>query len=338
MLNARPIYPLALALLLFFGASTLQSTQVDDCSNIRWTKKAGSFDLQMGKCYEQQWRWKEAEQEYLQAGRVGTVDVKNEAFAGLQRIAIHHSSDVDSAESDLGKFYEDRDEWKEAEQHYTASAKDLNGERRTSVLTTAAKVHEKLWLQEGFENLYRYIGYLVSFLVVVYLGIVINRVCRIRRSIQIMPVATSTDESRQRLIFALTTAREELPSLLAPVLTNTFEDVIDAMPVVILPGIEDQLPDATEDLEIGEVKLPIGPWVKLFSRPAVRVFSSWNVGFDAGSAKARIERRRFMNGYREDTRIRTVVVPVASEIQENQITLFAYDVLVKAILLRRNVS
>jgi hypothetical protein len=67
--------------------------------------------------YESHGRWKDAEQEYLQAGRIGAPCVKKEALAAIERLRIHRPPDEDNFEFELGQLYEGDHDWKDAEQH-----------------------------------------------------------------------------------------------------------------------------------------------------------------------------------------------------------------------------
>jgi len=295
----------------------------------------GMFDLDVAKRYEKQSRWKEAEQEYLQAGRAGAPCVKREALSAFERISAHRRSDDEEFESELGKFYEDEHEWKEAEQHYAATAKDAPKSVRDRALENVARVHGHLWLQEWVEDFDRWLGYLVRLLGGLFLLVILYRIWRTRQGIQVMPLEASSDDANKRLTFALSTAREELPGLLAPILATMQTNVVDTLPLILLPGVENEFPDPAEDLEVGEIKLPLANWIRFFNRPTIRVFGRWNVGTDAGIAQARIQRRWSLMEYRESRFIRASIASAASPSQDRQLTLFGYDVLVKAIFSRR---
>jgi hypothetical protein len=112
-------------------------------------------------------------------------------------------------------------------------------------------------------------------------------------------------------------------------------NIVDVLPLIILPGIENEFPDPAEDLEVGEVKMPLANWIRLINRPMIRVFGRWNVGQTTGTAHARILRRRFLSTYRESRIVRSTLDSAASDVRDWQLALFGYDVLVKAIFSRR---
>jgi len=293
------------------------------------------FDLDLARQYEKQSRWKEAEQEYLQVGRIGAPCIKKEALAAIERLSVHRPSDEESLESELGKLYEDIEDWKDAEQHYSAAAKDAPKPIRDAALRNVARVHEHLWLQEKVEDFDRWAGYSARALALVYLIVLLSRLRRMRRGIQVMPFEVSTDEANKRLIFALSSAREELPALLSPVLTTMAANVVDPLPLIMLPGVENEFPDPAEDLEVGEVKLPLANWIRFFNRGAIRVSGRWQVGQSTGTVQARILRRMFPMTYNQSRLIFARVDSGASDAQDRQLRFFGYDVLVKAIFSRR---
>ena len=295
----------------------------------------GAFDLEVARRYEKQSRWKEAEQEYLQAGRIGAPCIKKEALAGIERLSPHRASDDESFESELGKLYEELGDWKAAEQHYSQAATDAPKSARDIALKNVARVHEHLWFQESVEGFDRWVGYIARGLALLYLIILLSRVYRMRRGIQVMPFEVSADDANKRLIFALSSAREELPSLLSPVLTTMAANVVDSAPLIMLPGVENEFPDPAEDLELSEVRLPLANWIRFFNRAAIRVSGRWQVGQTTGSLQARILRRRFPMTYNQSRVVSTRVDSGASDAQDQQLRLFGYDVLVKALFSRR---
>jgi hypothetical protein len=293
------------------------------------------FDLEVARRYEKQSRWKEAEQEYLQAGRVGAPCVKKEALAAIERLSVHRPSDEESFESELGKFYEDSQDWKDAERHYAAAVKDAPKPVRDRALQDVKRVHEHRWLEEAVEDFDRWLGYMARILGGLFVLVVFWRIWKTSRGIQVMPFEASTDEANKLLVFSLSSAREELPGLLAPVLATMGGNVVDLLPLIILPGVENEFPDPAEDLEVGKIKIPLANWIRLINRPGIRVLGRWNVGHAAGAAQARILRRRFLVRYRESRLIRTSIDSAASPAQDRQLANFGYDVLVKAIFSRR---
>jgi len=295
----------------------------------------GAFDLDVAKQYEKQSRWKEAEQEYLQAGRIGAPCIKKEALAGIERLSVHRSADEESFESELGKLYEELEDWKDAEQHYSQAAKDAPKPIRDVALKNVARMHEHLWLQEGIEDFDRWAGYVARGLAVSYLIVLLSRLLRMRRGIQVMPFEVSADDANKRLIFALSSAREDLPSLLSPVLTTMAANVVDSAPLIMLPGVENEFPDPAEDLEVGEIKLPLANWIRFFNRPAVRVSGRWQVGQATGNLQGRILRRTFPMTYSQSRVASARIDSGASNAQDQQLRFFGYDVLVKAIFSRR---
>lgn len=293
------------------------------------------FDLEAARRYEKQSRWKEAEQEYLQAGRTGEPWVKEEALAALDRLGAHRSADYENFDFELGKMYEDDHKWKDAEQHYVAAAKDAPKPVRDRLLLDVERVRKHLWLEEFSEAFDRCLGYIARALGVLFVLVIIGRIWKTRRGIQVMPFEAPTDDAIKRVVFSLSSAREELPNLLAPVFATMGSNVVDVLPLIILPGVENEFPDPAEDLEIGEVKIPLANWIRLINRPMVRVSGRWNVGQNTGTVQARILRRRFPSSYRESRIARSTLDSAATDARDRRLALFGYDVLVKAIYTRR---
>lgn len=297
---------------------------------------AGMFDLEAARRYERLSRWKEAEQEYLQAGRAGTPWIKKEALAALDRLSEHRSADYENFDFELGKMYEDIHDWKDAEQHYAAAAKDAPRPARDRILLDVKRVREHLRLEERFGDLERLLGYIATVLAVLFIVVVVWRILRTRRGIQVMPFEASTDDAGKRVVFALSSARDGLPSLLAPVRALTGANVVDAVPLIILPGVENEFPDPARDLEIGAVKIPLADWIRLINLPLVRVFGHWSVGEKTGTARARIMRRNSLFAYTESRTIVATLDTAPAGTGDLQLALFGYDVLVKAIYARDN--
>jgi hypothetical protein len=91
---------------------------------------AGCFDLRLARKYQEWERWKEAEQEYIQAGRIGAPCVRKEALDAIERLKLLRAKDAESSELDLADKYLSEGAWKEAEQHYAAAWKDSTGDQR----------------------------------------------------------------------------------------------------------------------------------------------------------------------------------------------------------------
>jgi hypothetical protein len=331
--RSRRALPLGLAVALFVAFSIVYAQTP---SNSRAPKPrtrrqpAGMFDLQVARLYESLNRWNEAEQEYIQAGRIGAPCVKKEALAAIERLKIHRPSDEENFEFELGTFYEDDHAWKEAEQHYASAAKDAPKPVRDLVLARLKNVHEHQSLAEWFEDFDRWLGYVARVLGAAFLLVILWRIVKVWGAIEVKPFEASSDEAVKRAAFALSSAREGLPQVIGPVLATMRTNVVDVMPMIILPGLENAFLDPAEDLEVGEIKVPLANWIRMIKRPAIRVFGRWNVGGVTGIAQARILRRRYFV-YRESSFSRFTVPSAAGDPQDRQLSLFAYDVLVRAV-------
>jgi hypothetical protein len=215
------------SLVVVFLASPLLHAQLPQSGivarGIVRRQPAGMFDLEAARRYEKLSRWKEAEQEYLQAGRVGAPCVRKEALAAIERLSVHRSADYENFDFELGKMYEDNHEWKDAEQHYAAAAKDAPRAVRDRLLLDVKRVREHLWLEEFSEDFDHWLGHIARVLGMLFVLVVIGRIWRTRRGIQVMPFEASTDEASKGVVFSLSSAREELPGLLAPVRNNGSE-------------------------------------------------------------------------------------------------------------------
>ena len=332
----RSLAPLYAALVVFvFSSDHTQASQKGTVQTQKTRQQpAGTFDLEVARSYETQHRWREAEQEYVQAGRVGAPCIKKEAFAAIERLKIHRPSDQENLELELGKLYEEEHSWKEAEQHYAASAKDGAGPIRAGALEAVKRMRKHQWLGEAVEDFDRGLGYGARALALAFLSVLVWRVWKTRQAIEIMPFEAPSDEAIRRVIFSLSSAREALPGILAPLLATTGTNVVDSIPLIILPGLDNEFPDPAEDLEDGEIRLPLASWIRVFKSPRIRVFGRWSVGGLTGTAQARILRRRRLFSYRE-SRFSSFTVPSATgDPQDRQLILFAYDVLIKAVFAR----
>lgn len=176
----------------------------------------GMFDLEAARRYEGLSRWKEAEQEYLQAGKAGPLWMKQEALSAIERISVHRSADYENYDFELGKMYEDNKEWKDAEQHYSAAAKDAPRPVRDRILLDVERVRGHQRLAEFVEDFTRWLGYVATVLGLLFAIVIVGRVWKTRKGIQVMPFEGSSDDASKRILFSLSSAREQLPNLLAP--------------------------------------------------------------------------------------------------------------------------
>lgn len=337
----RTLRPALCLFLLCFAPRTLAASKSPCSTALNLASNAqvqGLFDLNVAQQYEEESHWKEAEQEYLQAGRVGPPCVQIEAMDGIKRISAHRASGEESFEFELGKFYENAHDWKDAEQHYAAAATDGTQFQRDSALKNVARVHAHLWLQDEVDSLDRRLGYVARALAIIYLVVLAFRLAKIRNGLRVMPFEVSNEEADKRINFALSAARDELPSLLSPVLTTMNANVVDTLPLIVLPGLENEFPDPAEDLEFGEIKLSLANWIRVVNRSAVRVSGRWQVGQKVGTAQARILRRAFLMSYKQRFVVLRQVKSEGSDAQDRDLRFLGYDVLVKAIFARRYVS
>ena len=289
----------------------------------------GMFDLEVARFYEQQDRWKEAEQEYLQAGRVGTREIKQEAITAIQRLKNHRPSEPENFEFELAELYKEKGAWKEAEQHYAAAAKDAPKPVRDRALSGIKEARDHRWLEIFVDDVDQWLGYTARFLGIVFVLVILWRLWKVWRAMEIVPFEAPNDSTGKQVNFWLASALEEMPSAIGPIVFAG-RDVLTK-----LPGVEG-LEDPAQDVEIGAVKLPLADWIKLIKLPRVRVFGRWDAGEPTGTARARILRRRHIFGYAERESSLFSVPARPSDSQDLQLKLFAYDVLVKSIFLRRH--
>ena len=288
----------------------------------------GSLDLEIASALERHRRWKEAEEQYLQAAKTGTLDVKRRALEGIERLESSRPSDVDHFEFDLAKFYEDQHSWKEAEQHYAAAAIGGPKNIRDQALAGLTRVHRRRRIEDAADSLDRLLGYLARVLGLAFLALILWRIWKLGQAIEVIPFEASSEDATKRLLFALSSARDFLPEILGRPKPGV---VGDAIPIIVLPGLDNEFPDPTEDLEIAGIKLPLANFTKLIRRPRVRVLGRWHVGDTVGTARARILRRRYFVNYHESRHSQFIVTAEEGDTQDSQLTSFAYDVLVKAI-------
>jgi hypothetical protein len=113
-----------------------------DICRARPNEPAGCFDLRLARKYEEWGRWKEAEQEYIQAGRIGAPCVRKEALEAIQQLKKHRPRDESNFELDLGETYSKEGAWKESEQHYSAAGRDRTEEEWKKPLKVIEKIRE----------------------------------------------------------------------------------------------------------------------------------------------------------------------------------------------------
>ena len=285
------------------------------------------FDLKVARFYEQQERWKEAEQEYLQAGRIGAPCVKKEAIAAIQRLKNHRPSEAENFEFDLAELYKERGAWKEAEQHYAVAAKDAPKPVRDRALSGIKEARDHRRFEIFVDDFDHWLGYAARFLGIAFVLVILRRLWKVWRAMEIVPFEAPSDSSGKQVNFWLAHALDEMPRTIGPVVFAG-RDVLTK-----LPGVEG-LPDPAQDVEIGAVKLPLADWIRLFKRPRVRVFGRWDAGAPTGIARASMLLRRRLFGYVERDYSLFPVPSGAGNSQDLQLKLFAYDVLVKSIYLR----
>jgi hypothetical protein len=335
--RAFPLVFLVVTLAVPFNVQTQGSSPCDAAGQPPGDRPAGAFDLELAKRYEKMSRWKEAEQEYIQAARVGAPCIAKEALAAVERLKFNRASDDQVFDLDLARKYEAMHEWKDAEQHYAAAGKDAPLNVREESLDGAARMRGKpsVWLQELVDTLDRYVGYLARFLVLLIIIQMISLIRKNRTAVQFMPFESTTDGGAKLILFWISSARDGLPNLLAPVRRMSRSNVVDALPLIILPGI-DNLPDPAQNLTFGPATLPLANLIPLVNVPIVRVYGRWVIGQTTGTAQAQIKVRkgRFSSQFNEEDSGYSNVDSAASPAQDRQLALFGYDVLVKAIYAR----
>lgn len=155
----KTIYALMLIILTGVGLQAAQVQRVlaqaeptigqDICRDQR-NEPRGCFDLRLARNFEEWGRWKEAEQEYIQAGRIGAPCVRKEAIQAIRNLKQNRQKDAENFELEVGKKYSGEGSWKEAERHYSAAGTDSTTDERFEALNgiTAAR---KAGRAENFE-------------------------------------------------------------------------------------------------------------------------------------------------------------------------------------------
>lgn len=295
-------------------------------------KIAGMFDIEVAQRYEKLHRWKEAEQEYLAAGHNGAVCVKKMALDGIRRIEPYRpADDAPGFEFDLAEFYASQGDWKNAEQHYAAAGKDALPTVKAAAIAAVRKVYEHQEFQHQVEDFDRWAGYLARLLGLFLVPLILYGIVQVWSAIRCEPFLAPREEDSRRIGFSLADTREMLPDLMAPLMKATRANVIDILPLIILPGLDGKFGEPIEDLEVGEAKLPIGKWAAILRRPKVKIEGRWNVGGTMGSAHARIALRAGFFWFRERRVCQAPVASAAGDLQELDLMLFSCDVLVKAV-------
>ena len=143
-----------------FVIFTLAPAYGNDICRPQRKEPAGCFDLRLARDYEKWERWKEAEQEYIQAGRTGAPCVRKEALEAIQKLRAHRPKDESNFEFELGQDYSARGALTEAEQHYSVAGKDRTEVERKNAREAikAARQHENFNFELALARHYSELG------------------------------------------------------------------------------------------------------------------------------------------------------------------------------------
>lgn len=83
------------------------------------------------------------------------------------------------------------------------------------------------------------------------------------------------------------------------------------------------------DLELGGVKLPLEQIMQLVAVPRVRDSGGWFVSAVTGNVYAEVKRRKWM-AFRQHSMVCRTITPAPGDVQDRDLRVFAYDVLINA--------
>ncbi len=230
-------------------------------------------------------------------------------------------------ELQTAREYEKSGRWKDAEQMYLQAGRAGNTAAKQEALAGIGRVREKQRFSEAVETFDRWIGYVARVVGLFVLGWIVWRLATISRGIRIAAFSSSDENIGKRLSFWICFVRDQLISAeprldISPALME--------IPYVLLPGLEDEIPDPAKDVEIGGTRLPLGDLLNLLRRPRVKVLGSWVVGTSSGRIYAEVRRRNWFS-YNSASEFTHSVPSATGDPQDQALELFAYDVFIRAL-------
>lgn len=288
-----------------------------------------SANLELARTYEQLKKWPDAEKYFQEAAKEKEETVWREALLGIQRVRA--AADAELQELSGAQYYKSADVRDKAEEQYVAALKSNSEPVRRSAQRALREVESALWFQRRFDSFLQLVKYAAAFLGATSLVLLIIGSVRIRRSIELGPVAEVGDKASGKLQFWLTYVRGRIRSLSAVPAAQISSLISAPILYLALPVFRDELPDPEEEIDFAGTKLPLGSLISLYVRPRTKVTGGLAVPISPadGSAFASISRRGLCK--KDGGACEFVRRPIRAAHQDEDLEAFAYDVYVKAV-------
>jgi tetratricopeptide (TPR) repeat protein len=288
-----------------------------------------AFALAAGQGYEGLGEWEKAEEQYLKAGNDPAPGVQEAALSSVVRVRRKFREQKRQASLASAKLLEDQERWKEAEQSYLDLLK-ADPAAANEIADALARLRPRLtgkrWSEAFDESLAKVGRVLLVPSIALVIAIALRTIAKTRRSIQVLPFAADSDSGAKQMAFWLSNARAELRS---PASTYPLSSKLTSgLPFIQMPDLQESMVEVPE-LEVGGVKLPLKQLTRIVSIPRVRVSGGWTVGTTSGDAHAEVERRRWF-AFEVDSVAKRAIASTPGSVQDRDLQLFAYDVLIKA--------
>lgn len=288
-----------------------------------------SFALAAGQQYEQLGEWEKAEEQFLKAANDPTPGARQTALTAIVRVRRSLRDQRRHSALAAARLLEDQERWKEAEQTYLDLLKSDPGatmEVGDALSRLRPRLNGKRWA-EAFDETAANTGRVLLVLsVVLVLSVAGYAISKARRCIQFLPFRGSSDTGAKQIAFWLGRVRAELRAPAAPSFLSP--SLVSGLPFIRMPDLPEQLSESPE-LEVGGIKLPLKQLTQIVGVPRVRVSGGWMVGSITGDAYAEIERRRGAE-FEPHSVITRAIASSPGDVQDRDLRLFAYDVLIKA--------
>jgi len=288
-----------------------------------------SANLDLARTYEQLKKWPDAEKYFQEAAKEKEEAIWREALLGIQRVRA--AADAELQDLSGAQYYKSADVSEKAEEQYVAALKSSSEPVRKSAQLALRELESALWFQRKFDSFLQLVKYLAAFLGATSLLLLIIASVRIRRSIELGPIAEVGEKASGKVQFWLTNVRSRIRSL-STVPTSQISSLISA-PILYsaLPVFRDELPEPAAEIDVAGTKLPLGSLISLYVRPRTIVTGGLAVPISPadGSAFALISQMRLFRARGGASEF--VHRPIRAAHQDEDLEAFAYDVYIKAV-------
>jgi tetratricopeptide (TPR) repeat protein len=281
--------------------------------------------------YEKSGQLEKAEAEYVVAATDGTVDIRSQALANLQRLLQFTTN----RNLQIAQTYEHQEQWSQAEAYFLKAAESAQIQvdhqtalegieriRQKSISPWDPLLEQTEWMPKAGTFLLRLIGPVVLLLAILRFCVALRAVSR---STKIWPF--EGDEQLSKVIqSAFPSVRAKAYSAVGPFnaikLPQTLTTVYPFVPLHL-----GDLPD--EAIEMGELKIPsLASLLQVLVRPRLEVEGGISTSDSGSFVYAHVWRNRWFR-----TRLQTVATTNIPKPDANgaALELFIYDVYLKTL-------